>query len=157
MTTLPETNSSPLKIDPWKKKILLETTMFKLSYVSFRESKSVSDLPTWKKSISNLRHFVVRVEGFQVQLLLHPNLTNRCAPVPGTEKTSRKIAQGNYTLEDERLVHQQIIHEKKGKWSETKPPWLCYMLNFRGVTAKAPENQWLEDEFRYSLFSGANC
>ena len=29
------------------------------------------------------------------------------------------------------------------------------MLNFRGVTAKAPENQWLEDEFRYGLFSGA--
>ena len=37
--TLPETNSSPLKIDPWKRRFLLETTIFR-SYVSFRECKS---------------------------------------------------------------------------------------------------------------------
>ena len=34
--TLPETNSSPLKIDPWKRRFLLETTIFR-GYVSFRE------------------------------------------------------------------------------------------------------------------------
>ena len=28
-TTLPETNSSPLKIDPWKRRFLLETTIFR--------------------------------------------------------------------------------------------------------------------------------
>ena len=36
MATLLETNSSPLKIDPWKRKFLLETTIFR-GYVSFRE------------------------------------------------------------------------------------------------------------------------
>ncbi len=36
--TLPETNSSPLKIDPWKRRFLLETTIFRC-YVSFREGK----------------------------------------------------------------------------------------------------------------------
>ena len=36
MFTPPETNSSPLKIDPWKRRFLLETTIFR-SYVSFRE------------------------------------------------------------------------------------------------------------------------
>ena len=34
--TLPETNSSHLKIDPWKRRFLLETTIFR-GYVSFRE------------------------------------------------------------------------------------------------------------------------
>ena len=33
--TLPETNSSPLKIDPWKRRFLLETIIFR-GYVSFR-------------------------------------------------------------------------------------------------------------------------
>ena len=37
--TLPETNSSPLKIDPWKRRFLLESTIFR-GYVSFRECKS---------------------------------------------------------------------------------------------------------------------
>ena len=36
--TLPETNSSPLKIDPWKRRFLLESTIFR-GYVSFRECK----------------------------------------------------------------------------------------------------------------------
>ena len=35
-TTLPETNSSPLNIDPWKRRFLLETTILR-GYVSFRE------------------------------------------------------------------------------------------------------------------------
>ena len=34
--TLPETNSLPLKIDHWKRRFLLETTIFR-GYVSFRE------------------------------------------------------------------------------------------------------------------------
>ena len=34
--TLPETNSSPLKIDPWKRRFLLKTAIF-MGYVSFRE------------------------------------------------------------------------------------------------------------------------
>ena len=33
--TLPETNSLPLKIDPWKRRFLLETTIFR-GYVSFK-------------------------------------------------------------------------------------------------------------------------
>ena len=37
--TLPETNSSPLKIDPWKRRCLLETIIFGC-YVSFREGIS---------------------------------------------------------------------------------------------------------------------
>ena len=37
-STLLETNSSPLKIDPWKRRFLLETTIFS-GYVSFREGK----------------------------------------------------------------------------------------------------------------------
>ena len=36
LRTLPETSSSPLKIDPWKRRFLLETTIFR-AYVSFRE------------------------------------------------------------------------------------------------------------------------
>ena len=36
MITLPETNSSPLKIEPSKRKFLLETSIFR-GYVSFRE------------------------------------------------------------------------------------------------------------------------
>ena len=36
--TLPETNSSPLKIDPCKRRFLLESTIFR-GYVSFRECK----------------------------------------------------------------------------------------------------------------------
>ena len=38
--TLRETNSSPLKIDHWKRRFLLETTMFRGRAVSFREGKS---------------------------------------------------------------------------------------------------------------------
>ena len=34
--TLPETNGSPLKIDPWKRRLLLETIIFK-GHVSFWE------------------------------------------------------------------------------------------------------------------------
>ena len=34
--TLPETNSSPVKIDPWKRRFLLESINFR-GYVSFRE------------------------------------------------------------------------------------------------------------------------
>ena len=34
--TLPETNSSPLKIDPWKRRFLLETTIFMAMLVSGR-------------------------------------------------------------------------------------------------------------------------
>ena len=34
--TLPETNSSPLKIDPWTRRLLLETIIFR-GYASFRE------------------------------------------------------------------------------------------------------------------------
>ena len=59
--TFPKTNSSPLKIDPWKKKkILLEASIFR-DYVSFRECKAPADgwrlipntqcteyLPTWQ-------------------------------------------------------------------------------------------------------------
>ena len=37
--TLPETNSWPLKIDPWKRRFLLETTLFR-GYVSFKEGTS---------------------------------------------------------------------------------------------------------------------
>ena len=37
--TPPKTNSLPLKIDPWKRRFLLETTIFR-GYVSFRECKS---------------------------------------------------------------------------------------------------------------------
>ena len=36
--TIPETNSSPLKIDPLKRKFLLETIIFRC-YVSFREGR----------------------------------------------------------------------------------------------------------------------
>ena len=36
--TIPETNSSPLKIDPLKRKFLLETIIFSC-YVSFREGR----------------------------------------------------------------------------------------------------------------------
>ena len=36
--TLPETNISPLKIDPWKRRFLLETTIFR-GYVSFRQGR----------------------------------------------------------------------------------------------------------------------
>ena len=36
--------------------------------------------------------------------------------------TSRLVWVG-YTLEDERLEPTAITHEKKGKWSEPKPPW----------------------------------
>ena len=36
MATLPETDSSPLKIDPWKRRFLSETTIFR-GYVSLRE------------------------------------------------------------------------------------------------------------------------
>ena len=36
--TFPETNSSPLKIDPWKRRFLLETIICR-GYVSFRECK----------------------------------------------------------------------------------------------------------------------
>ena len=35
--SLPETNSSPLKIDPWKRRFLLETSIFGGQTVSFRE------------------------------------------------------------------------------------------------------------------------
>jgi len=37
-STLPETNSLPLKIDLWKRRFPLETTIFS-GYVSFREGK----------------------------------------------------------------------------------------------------------------------
>ena len=36
--TLPETNIAP-EIQPWKRKFLLETTIFYRGYVSFRECK----------------------------------------------------------------------------------------------------------------------
>ena len=37
--TLPEPNGSPLKIDPWKRMFLLETTIFR-GHVSFRDGRS---------------------------------------------------------------------------------------------------------------------
>ena len=36
LSNIPETNSSPLKIDPWKRRLVLETIIFR-GYVSFRE------------------------------------------------------------------------------------------------------------------------
>ncbi len=44
---LPDTNSSPLKIDPWKRRFLLETIICR-GYVSFREykRKNLDKFPT---------------------------------------------------------------------------------------------------------------
>ena len=43
--TLPETNIRPQKIDPWKRRFLLETIIFR-GYVSFREGKSTFIQPS---------------------------------------------------------------------------------------------------------------
>ena len=48
--TLPETNSSPLKIDPWKRRFLLETTIFR-GYVSFRECIVCGTLNSWMLAV----------------------------------------------------------------------------------------------------------
>ena len=37
LTTLPETNSSPLYMDPWKRRFLLETTIFRGKLLVLRE------------------------------------------------------------------------------------------------------------------------
>ncbi len=54
--TLPETNSLPLKIDLWKRRFLLETTIFR-GYVSFRGCISqVTYLWRWWKKQPRLRN-----------------------------------------------------------------------------------------------------
>ena len=42
--TLPETNSSPLKIDSWKRRFLLETTIFKVRTISFQGCIILKDM-----------------------------------------------------------------------------------------------------------------
>ena len=60
---LPETNSSPLKIDPWKRRFLLETTISRC-YVSFREcisstkTKFFRNGDAWMRDIEPLAAFV---------------------------------------------------------------------------------------------------
>ena len=54
--TIPETNSSPLKIDHWKSRFLLETTIFRCENVSFREVKYCC--LHWKNTCRELSQFV---------------------------------------------------------------------------------------------------
>ena len=55
--TLHETNSSPLKIDPWKRRFLLETTIFRGELaVSFRE-ETISMMHLQRKKDERKRHF----------------------------------------------------------------------------------------------------
>ena len=51
-STLPETNSSPLKVDPWKRRFLFGTTIFMGENASFREGRDIFGFLCWW-----LRHF----------------------------------------------------------------------------------------------------
>ena len=67
-STLPETNSSPLKIDPGKRRFLLETTIFR-GYVRFREG--ISKYLDSFCSTSCLRHVLQWHLRPREELLLH--------------------------------------------------------------------------------------